>query len=627
MKKPIQILAALLACGVCLSAMANVTATLDKNQVVLGDTVQLSVQNDGADDGELNIDPLKQDFDVLGSSHGTSIQFVNGSRSTFTQIMLVLAPKHAGTINISSLQWGAQHTAALQLTVGAGGGNSGNGGGNGNSGGSGSTSAPNSGASANAESVPVFLTATVDQKQPYVQAATLLTVKLYVGAQIERAGLDLPGNSDVSIKQLGEDRQSSETRNGRNYQVIERQYILLPQRSGRISLKGPVLDAQIEEVGGAAPDALFGNIFGGSPFGAMMHSFRPLHLTGDNIDLNVQPRPAAANSANWLPAQQLTLEETWQPAKGAIHAGEPITRHLHLTALGLTGAQLPDLAASLSLPDGVKMYPDQVKTDDKLQGGKLLGSRDQDIALIAANPGHYVLPAVKLAWWDTANKVQREADLPSRTLDVLPAVAGAAQATPPAAQTSAMPPAAAPRTVTTSAPALKPSPTGRIGDYLHLTPWQWLCIILVLLWIGTLAAWWISRRRKPRTDAGPDIAATPGKTFKKIRPGKRHAAGSALSTLAQACRDNDAQSARRALLEWAAGVWPDVPPRGINALAERLGDAGIADLLKQLDRACYIGGGTAWQGAALAHAFETPPKSAAPVKNRPALLPDLYADD
>ncbi|HEY4072893.1 MAG TPA: BatD family protein [Herbaspirillum sp.] len=615
MKNMTRILAALLACGACLSAMADVTATLDKNQVALGDTVQLSVQNDGNTDGQLNIEPLKQDFDVLGSSHGTSIQIINGSKSTLTQIALVLAPKHTGTIKIAPLQWGAQRTAPLELTVG-GGNNS-----------SSSGSVPNSGAAADAGSSPVFLTAAVDQKQPYVQAATLLTVKLYVGAQIERASLDLPGNSDVSIQQLGGDRQSSEVRNGRTYQVIERQYILLPQRSGRISLKGPVLDAQIEQTGSTAQDSFFANIFGGSPFGAMMHSFRPFHLTGDSIDLNVLPRPAAASGTggtNWLPAQQLTLEETWQPAKGALHAGEPLTRHLHLTAVGLTGAQLPDLGASLRLPDGVKMYPDQVKIDNKLQGGKLLGSRDQDIALIAANPGRYVLPAIKLSWWDTAHKVQREADLPSRALDVLPAVAVASvgQAVAPAAQTPAIPPVSAAHTVTAPALQLKPAPISPAGDYLHLSAWQWLCIVLVVLWIGTLLAWRLSRRRK--TGSGPNLAVTQEKTTEKIRPAKRHAAGSALSALAQACRDNDAQAARRALLAWAAGVWPDAPPRGINALAERLDDARVADLLKQLDRACYIG--AAWKGASLAEAFETPPHTPAPTKNKPA-LPGLYADD
>jgi hypothetical protein len=617
MKNRSRILVAVLACGISLSAMAEVTATLDKNQVALGDTVQLSVQNDGSSDGQLNIEPLKQDFDVLGSSHGSTIQIINGSKSTQTQIMLVLAPKHAGTINIAPLQWGAQHSPALELTVSAGGG----------------ANTQNSGAAAGtaAGPSPVFLTATIDQKQPYVQAATLLTVKLYVGAQIERAGLDLPGNSDVLVKQIGSDRQSSEVRNGHNYQVIQRQYVLLPQRSGQISLKGPVLDAQIQETGGNAPetDSFFANMFGGTPFGPMMHTYRPLHLTGDTIELNVLARPAAAaaaNNTNWLPAQQVTLEETWQPANGAVHAGEPITRHLHLSAVGLTGAQLPDLGALMQLPAGVKMYPDQTKIGDTLQNGKLLGSRDQDIALIAANPGRAVLPAIKLVWWDTAHKLRREADLPSRTLDILPAIAVPTQAAAPHAITAAAAPAATPASIGRPVPA---SINRLFGQYPRLTAWQWLSIVLVLLWMSTLFAWWFSRRRRTGTVPIPTMTTEQEEIAAKTRPPKRRMskaskASNALNAFMLACRDNDAQSARRLVLEWAAGVWPEAPPRGLNALALRLADAKVGDLLRQLDRACYSG--AAWQGASLAQAFEAPPKPLSREKTRPT-IPGLYTDN
>jgi hypothetical protein len=615
MKNRYRILAALLACGISLSAVADVTASLDKNQVALGDTVQLSVQNDGNTDGQLNIEPLKQDFDILGTSHGSTIQIINGSKSTQTQIALELAPKHAGTIKIAPLQWGAQRSPPLELTVSASG--------NGNSNSSGGNNT-NSGTGAAAGPAPAFLTATIDQKQPYVQAATLLTVKLYVGAQIEQASLDLPGNSDVVVKQLGSDRQNSEVRNGRNYQVIERQYVLLPQRSGRISLNGPVLDGQIQDTRGNAPtaDSVFANMFGGSPFGALMHAYRPIHLTGDTIELNVLARPAAAaapGGANWLPAQQVTLDETWQPANDAVHVGEPLTRHLHLTAVGLTGAQLPDLSALMQAPDGVKIYPDQSKTEDTLQNGKLLGSRDQDIALIAANPGRVVLPALKLFWWDTAHKLQREADLPSRTLNILPAVAVAGQTAAPRTVTAAA--AAAPVPASVNRPA--PASISRAGQYPRLTAWQWFSIVLVLLWISTLFAWWFSRRRRIGTGTGPGMTTEPQESAAK-NPRPKRRAGNALNAAVLACRDNDAQSARRSLLEWAAGVWPETPPRGLNALAERLVDAGVGDLLKQLDRACYCG--TAWQGASLAQAFETPPKPRSPEKTKPA-IPGLYADD
>ncbi|HEY8907383.1 MAG TPA: BatD family protein, partial [Rhodoferax sp.] len=412
MKRKIHCLAVALLAGVfSLPALATTTASLDRTQVALGDSVRLLLQTDANTDKQPDIGPLQQDFDVLGSSHGSSTQIINGHMSSQTQVTLFLSPKHEGTIRIPPLSWGAEQSAALELTVG------------------GSGNAPAQGDAGQAGAAPVSMSATLDQKRPYVQSSVVLTLRLSVGVPLSQASLDMPGSADVLVKQLGEDTQTTESRNGRNYQVIERKYLLIPQRSGQISLKGPTLDAQVQDANMPDINSFFGNM----PLGRLMGSTRPLRLSAESIVLNVQPRPAAATGADWLPAQKVTLEETWRPDNASVHVGEPLTRHLHLMALGLTGAQLPDLSKLMAAPDGLKPYPDQAKTDDSVRSGTMLGSRDQDIALIASQPGHYELPALKVAWWDTVANVQREATLPARSLDVLPAAGGQVAQSPPAA--------------------------------------------------------------------------------------------------------------------------------------------------------------------------------------------------
>ena len=596
MKTIFRLLVALLASATCLSALAAVTATLDKDQVALGETVQLLLQSDDAG-GQPDIAPLRQDFDVLGSSRGSSLQIINGHSSSQTQVNLVLAPKHAGTIRIPPLQWGTEQSQALELTVGGNGGSVGSGG---------------QDATAQAGSDTVFLTATLDQKQPYVQQPVVLTVQLHVAAAIDQASLDLAGSSDVLVKQIGKDTQSGESRNGRNYQVIERRYLLIPQRSGRIRLNGPVLDAQVQGGGSGIPDldALLRHAFGGNPLGAQLGMAHPIHLTGKSVELNVLPRPAAATGANWLPAQQLTLEETWHADDAAVHVGDPVTRHLHLAAVGLTGTQLPDLGTLISVPDGIKMYPDQAKVNDNTGGATISGSRDQDIAFIASRPGHYVLPAVQLAWWDTKDKVQREARLPARTLDVLPAAGASVAVVPPAPATGNQSSPTASGNAQAVAPAAAPASVPQ-------SVWPWVSAALALLWLSTVLAWWVAHRRA----ATPATAKPSSKTVNPPAPAKL-AAGSALAALQRACRDNDAQAARRHVLEWAAGFWHDSPPRGLNAVAQRLADSRFTEPLRELDRACYMG--SAWQGDALAQAFATMPKPAASEKPR-AVIPDLYS--
>jgi hypothetical protein len=590
MNKLHRIFLALIFTTFALPALASVTATLDQDHVASGQTVQLQLQHDGTTDSEPDLGPLRNDFDVLGSSRGSNVQIINGHMSAQTQVTVLLSPKHDGKIRIPPLQWDGQQTAALELTVG----------------GSGNT-ASGQGGPTSGDSSHIFLTATLDQKQPYVQAADVLTVRLYADQPIFQASLDLPASSDVLVKQLGKDKQSSEMRNGRNYQVVERKYLLFPQRSGTLSLDGPVLDAQVQATGSNDPfgnDPAFGNIFGQMPLAGMLNATRPIRLHGKTITLDVLKRPAGATGANWLPAQNVTLQETWRPDSGAIHVGDPLTRHLQLTALGLTGAQLPDLGSLMQVPDGIKTYPDQSSAKDAIQGETVLGSRDQDIALIAMRPGRFELPEVKLNWWDTVHNVQHVATLPARILDILPAAGGVAAAT--------LPPPANAAPVNPPSPAVQAAAPAPVRQNAKSMPWIWLSAALGLLWIGTVSAWWYTRRR-----AQP---AQPGKTGEPV-PAEVPRSANAFKAFKNACLSNDPHAARKNLLAWAASAWPANPPAGLNELSRRLGGGALVEALRQLDRACYAG--DAWQGASLARLLPAPRVPESPIENRHG-LPALY---
>ena len=583
MKKRVKALAiALLAAGLSLPALATVQASLDHDQLAPGDTVQLTLQRDGSTDAQPDLSPLKNDFDVLGTQTGSSVQFMNGHASEQTQVILTLAPKHGGKITIPPLQWDGDHSPPLTVNVG----------GNGSAGSvQGSTSAAPAPADSAGDN-DIFITSTLDQPQPYAGSTVLLTVRLYTDRSLAQLGLDLPANSAVQAQPQGKSSQQHESRNGHDYLVFEQQYLLSPQKSGKLTLDGPVVDGQVMD-NQSGP-------FGGDPFfGNMLTTARPLHLHGKPIVLDVRPRPADAAGHDLLPAAALVLQESWQPDSSHIKAGEPLTRHLHLSATGLSAAQLPDLTRLLNLPDGLKAYPDQPKTDTSLQGNKVVGTVDQDIAIIASQPGHYELPAVHLNWWDSSQNVQRDATLPARTLEVLPGASGdsSAATTPSNAVPAASSPATTPTLLTAS----------RI-------PWPWISLALFVLWLLTLMAWWrerrLGRRPLPATSAGPAPAAPP----------KPAAGAAALKAFQKACQDNNAQAAHQQLLAWADGHWPAQAPWGIHALTERL-DANLTPLLLQLDRACYAGGD--WQGAALARAMTVPKAETATAKK--SALPDLYS--
>jgi hypothetical protein len=561
--------------ALCCSALATaaVDARLDRSQIAPGETVQLVLEHDGSTGDQPDLAPLRQDFDILSRSSGSSISIVNGNMSAKMQVQLVLSPRHAGHLRIPPLQWGKDRSPALDLEVG----------------GKPAAATPAAGAG---DSPHVFLTGTLDTRQPYVQAAAILTVRLYTDTSLYQPNLDFSPAADVRVQQLGKDSQHSEMRDGRRYQVVERRYLVFPQHSGHIEVAGPVLDAQVADNSGDSP---FGDMFG--QLAGMMGSTRPLHLRADPVVLDVRPRPAAAAGHDWLPARQVTLTESWRPADGRLHAGEPVTRHLSLSVDGLAAEDLPDLGAALPLPDGLKAYPDQASLTTTEQDGHVVGHREQDVALIAGQPGHYELPAVHLWWWDTAANVAREAVLPARTLDVLPAPGGGV-VSPGAAAPAAPVPAA----------AVVPAPGSPVTRLTGAGFWPWLCLALALLWLATLLAWWRAVRSRRRPEAAvPERAPRP-------RVSRQ--------ALLAACRSGDPQQARQALLAWAQATWPESPPAGMAALARRLGSEELSLLLRELDRACYAG--TAWDGGPLWQALQSLPQGRQKQAAAAPGLADLY---
>jgi hypothetical protein len=232
----------------------------------------------------------------------------------------------------------------------------------------------------------------------------------------------------------------------------------------------------------------------------------------------------------------------------------------------------------------------------------VIGSRDQDIALIADRAGRYRIPPLRLYWWDTTRNLQREVQLPARTIDVLPASPGFSAATTPPSGAAGAPPAA-------SSINVAPPPT---TDSREIR-WRWVSLALGTLWLATLAAWLIGRRRG---------AAAPTSVPKAADSPTPIAPAAGRKAFREACRGNDPQTARSHLLAWARATWPQDPPLGLGTLARRLDDAELAPLLAELDRACYSGG--EWRNANLLEKLKLTAREARPKERAGAELAQLY---
>ncbi|MDB6015332.1 MAG: hypothetical protein JWL65_7582, partial [Gammaproteobacteria bacterium] len=547
-------------------ANAAVRASVDNTQVAPGDPVELTLSHDGQTGSQPDLSPLKQDFDIVGSNSTRRAQIVNGKISSTTELQLSLAPKHAGPLTIPSITWDSDRSAPLTLVVSAAG-------------------AGANGTARGAADNGVLLETEVDPKSPYLQGAVHVTVHIYAAVPLSRANLEFPTNDEALVRQVGADENGVSQKNGQSYQVVTRHYGVFPQHSGHLSIPGPVLTGTVPvRMRRSDPNDPFSGFFSGSPFGGMLGGSKPIRLNGEPIVLDVLPRPAGAGTNYWLPAQNVTLSARWRPTDLQAHVGDPVTVNLQLQAEDLTAAQLPDLSALLTLPPGIKAYPDEPKLTDSAKGTVILGVREQNIALIADQPGQFTIPELRLTWWDVRSNQAREAVLPARTVVVQPS-ASSKNPTPVATLPGSSTVAASQPNQTAQSAETAGGSKGRAGASGGAgsggsgagsggvtpgagrgpSPWLWVSVGLGVLWIATLIGWFLSRRRATSSSAAQRDGAHPldyGQT-----PSDKSGTRAAFHA---ACRENDAAAARRDLLIWANAALPGPRIAGLNDLAKRI---------------------------------------------------------
>jgi hypothetical protein len=345
-------------------------------------------------------------------------------------------------------------------------------------------------------------------------------------------------------------------------------------------------------------DSMIEQFFGRDPFGSDSFFTTPfgnpgkrVHARGEAVTVDVKPQPASYSASTWLPGEDLVLHDSWATQPPEFRVGEPVTRVISIDAKGLAASHLPEI--KIPAIANMRIYPEQPVRESRTDGAVVYGHSEQSFAFVPQKAGRVTLPEIRLSWWDLKAGKERVAVLPSWNVEVLPGVGGVQGAPVPSSAALSKPPAQP--VIEPPVPASPaPSPSARFKALLQF--WPWIAGGFVLLVFGSLLVWSRSRRRPPI--AQTPVAAKPDAPAAAPAPDP----GGALRSLKQACDDNDARAAARALLDWAAAEWPDNPPRNLAAIASRLENEAGAEV-RRLDQSLYAPGGVVWNGAALGNAF------------------------
>ena len=359
----LQIMVLLLLSLVTLSAFAQTRAWLDRDRMEFGETVTLNIETDEGAAPDYGV--LAADFDISGRSSSRRVEITSGGVIAHTLHAVALKPRRDGVLTIPALTVGNTTTQPLSLVVTPA-----------------STRAP---ARAGED---VFLESQADDQDPYVQQAVGWVVRLYSAVPLVSGQLDQAPPEGASLRQVGEDAQYTREIEGRRYAVIERRYLLIPERSGTLTIPGAAFE-------GRGATGFFDDFLGRR--GELSAQAPPRVL-------EVRSAPAGAPQP-WLPLHDLQLRYHTTPR--GLHVGSAATLTVELIADGASAAQMPEL--QLPPIEGVQVFAEPVQADERFVDGRPRVTLTRKFSLVPMRGGEVALAGLELDWWDVRSGRARTA--------------------------------------------------------------------------------------------------------------------------------------------------------------------------------------------------------------------------
>lgn len=389
-KMPIVALFTLLSALVSSSVFATtVVATVSKNKVVQNEVFQLRIVADKKVSSDaLDLTSLEQDFYLGRPSFGSSINIINGDRSTRSEWNVTLAAQRLGVATIPAFTIDGASSQPIKVQVSV------------------DNDMPK-------VSDLVEVQNSLSNDQLYPNESTQLTTRLIIKAaphRLQNPNIVAPKADGLSIEAIGEPKQYQSAINGMEVTVVDQSYRVTAEQAGDYLLNG---------VG-----------FQGSVVYADNRSGATKLISADTpakqFTVTVAPIPQQLKG-HWLPATSLQLNQRWLDSNGnpidttkpyATRVGESLTREITLDIEGLATERFPQL--KIDYPDSVRVYP-QKPQFSALSGGQSRMTVKQ--VIIAQQQGEVALNDIKLNWWDSRNQQEKVSSLAGLELKVKPALA------------------------------------------------------------------------------------------------------------------------------------------------------------------------------------------------------------
>jgi hypothetical protein len=389
----------LLACmGLSSPAFAEdiqVLATVDRNQITLEDSLQLSITIQGTQNTPPPELPSLPDFRVITSGTSSSTQIVNFKRSVSITHKYRLTPMNTGQFKIGSARIRANGKiyATQPITVVV--------------------------KKASVKNQPadksVFIETNVSKKTAYVGEQLIYSFKLFHRIEAKNLDLSMPfGASHFQKEDLGKAKSYQNLINGIQYQVQEISVALFPIKSGKAEIPSAMLDLDIYHRTRSNRRGFFNDPFFGQGIRAEHKVLRSKPLSVEILELPEKNKPLGFKNI----IGQFNIQANL--GKMDLEVGDTTTLTITVSGKGnIRGVTFPEP----DLNHQFKVYPDQPEFKQKVVANQITGQKIFKFALVPLQSGVVTLPAITLDYFDPKVKDYRQVKTHPINLTVHPSSA------------------------------------------------------------------------------------------------------------------------------------------------------------------------------------------------------------
>ena len=376
-----------------------ISASVDKNQITLEDTIELSIKITGVRNPQIPVLPTLSDFIIRSAGTQSSTQIFNSNVQTTTIYKYLLIPKNEGTFIIDPIKLEQSGNTYNSKSI--------------------SVNVQKTNPKTSNVNKSVYAETSVSKINPFINEQITYTFKLFRRVEARNLNLSMPFDETYFRKEnLGKAKRYSQLINGIAYDVDELSMALFPINSGKAIIPSSMMELDLiyQRESNRRRDP-FSRFFNDPFFGRNSKSDHKI-LTTKPIEINTQIFPNSGKPKGFRNiVGRFSLSATI--GKDILELGDTTTLTVILSG---TGNLMDATLESPNLHKNFKIYPDQPIYKQSIHGNQIGGEKTFKFALVPYKTGKQTIPSIELNYFNPEKNAYITTSTKVINLTVMPGV-------------------------------------------------------------------------------------------------------------------------------------------------------------------------------------------------------------